>query len=179
MRKRSLHTKGLFGFALLAFVLVASGFFYGYVELAALKRQYTAQLQLVANNAIQSQQADVLQRTLEQSTDDRKKLKSYFLNVREVADLLADTERYMEQILVAGEVGGIVTQPANDAGIAAVSIPYTVTGTRTSVLQLLEFLETLPYHSAVTKFSMRGNKNSTQVDATITLQVSYIEYDRN
>lgn len=179
IQKRTLHTKGLLGLTAIIFLAVAGGFVYGYFELITLERKYEAQLQLVANNAVQARQADMLQQTLDRSETDREKLNSYFLNVREVADLLAETEQYMQNIAVVGEVGSIEPQPANDIGIATVAIPYTVTGDRASVLQLLRFLETLPYHSAVTEFAMNGGQGSSRVEAQITVEVSYIEHDRN
>lgn len=177
IKNRMLQTKTFLGITALIFLGVVAGFVYSYLELVALERKYEAQLQLVANNAVQAQQADRLQQTLDQSTTDREKLDSYFLNVREVADLLAETEQYMQHIAVAGEVGSITPQPANDIGIATVAIPYSVAGTRTQVLQLLQFLETLPYHSAVTEFAMNGNPSSSRVEAQITVAVSYIEHD--
>lgn len=178
-KNHTLQTKGLLGVATLFFIVVVGGFIYFYLELTALERRYEAQLQLVANNKLQTKQAEMLQQTLDRSATDREKLDSYFLNVREVADLLAVTEQYMQRLGVVGEVGDISPQPSNEIGIATVIIPYRVTGDRTLVMQLLEFMETLPYHSAVTDLSVQGNVNSSRVDAQFTVEVSYIEYDRN
>lgn len=179
IKKHTYHAKGLLGFATLLFIVVGSGFTYAYFELATLERRYEAQLQLVANNELQARQAEQLQDTLDRSVEDRERLNSYFLNVREVADLLARTEQYMQQVGVLGEVGSIVPQPANDIGIATVALPYSVVGDRAQVMQVLRFMETLPYHSAVTDFALQGSANSSRVDAQFTVEVSYIEYDRN
>lgn len=177
MKSPTVQSKGLLIFTSVVFVVVAVGVTYAYFTLIDLERRYEAQLQLVANNAVLARQADMLQQTLDRSVADREKLDSYFLNVREVADLLAETEQYMQNIAVVGEVGSITPQPANEIGIATVAIPYTVTGPQEQVRKLLHFLETLPYHSAVTSFAVKGDATTDRVEAQLTLEVSYIEHD--
>jgi D-arabinose 1-dehydrogenase-like Zn-dependent alcohol dehydrogenase len=172
------YTKSLLLISILLCFIVVGAFVYGYYNLVSLERRYESQLQLVANNTIQAQQAQELQRILRNSESDRAQLKQYFLDTREVASLLATVEKYMNNISVTGEVGSITPQPVNDLGVAQVQIPYSVQGSRTNVQQLLRFLETLPYHSVVTEFSMqRRGDNESVVKAQITLAVSYIDHD--
>ena len=110
--------------------------------------------------------------TIDATAADRAKLTSYFLSEKETITFIADVEALAATLGVTVETTGLdIVRPADNP--AGLKISFAVSGTRTEVLQFMEAMENIPYHSTIS--TMRIGRETGQVwsgslDMLITLR---------
>jgi len=157
-------------------VLSAGGFFYMANEI---ERQGTVLLSRVEALQIQQRQENSffrLQKTAEDSVEERAELTSYFLQKD------SDSITFLNQVEQLAPVAGIdleteslrqFTDPQNQNWI---QVDFSFSGTQRNVQNFVQVLENIPYLSQITALSLSID-SAAAAEARLSMQVLVLLYD--
>ena len=151
---------------------------YSYYSLQAKETEYRNKLQLVADYSTQVDQATEAEVLLDRTESARLQLDNYFLTIIKIAEFLETVEQYARENKLEITSHSIETEVTAVEGISVVEIPFSVHGPEVLVVDFVELLETIPYHSYVDSLQIQSDLvDPTLAQAEIVLRVSYLEND--
>jgi len=120
-----------------------------------------------------------LSQLIEETKQQREELNTHILTEEKTIDFLSNIEK-----LAVNQGVELVTNSLKVSEdtkfFETLTIAFSVKGMENRVYALLELLETLPYHSFVSKISLqnRDTTNVSMINGDIELTVSLLQYDR-
>lgn len=140
-------------------------------------QQYAHELQMVANADQVQLQAKRISSVLESSATARDSLDDYFLDTIQIAQFLEQIEAFSARTNLELESGTLSSSEPNEWGLATVDIPYEITGATDEVLEFVQILESLPYHSSVQSIQMSRSRASDTIQIRAVLRISYLQHE--
>lgn len=163
------------------FVLTVAGAVWFYHLVSLQLTEYTEQVQLLVDAEAVDQTTAALANDLEASVTERAELENYILDVVQIAQFLETVERYAAQKNLTIASNSLRTQEPDTvdaSAVATVAVPYVLQGERSAVIEFLELMETLPYHSQIQSVRLRSTgANATELEADVTVVISYLNND--
>lgn len=118
-----------------------------------------------------------LQRIATESQADRDQLKAYFLaKESESIDFLNQVETLAPQVDVALKTTNLQLTTEKDTKRGWIEVTFEFSGTRKSVQNFVQILETLPYVSRLNSVTMEA-RSRTDWQASVTMQIQVLSYD--
>ena len=143
-----------------------------------LRNSQTLEEQIIAVAAQSAQEAALLrlQRTAQNTEEDRAELASYFL-LRESDSIsfLSEIESIAPSIGLGLETTELLQITQNNSNW--IQATFVVIGARPQVQNFVQILENIPYVSHVTEVSL-GGESTGDWKGTITIQVQLLQYDQ-
>lgn len=171
MLHRSTKIIAIVGMGTLLVGLVVFTMFLRAVELH--KESYVAQTKEQAELEARQVALSKLERTLEETEDERTSLLSRVLREEEVIDFLALVETLGDEQGVALSTDSLTVEPIN-ALFEALVLGVTVRGSYEGVVQVLKILENLPYQATIAQVRLvKGSDDAGEVwQSTYSLRVT-------
>jgi len=168
---------GIFSLIFFAVTAAAVVFMWYYVRTEG--DELLTQAKEVADYSAREQTYRELAELVESTQVDRDELNAYVLTEEKTIDFLSAVEEiaYDQGIeLTTNSLKVVEGKRIFDT----LNITFAVDGMQTRVYTMLEILETLPYHSSVSRISFQNSDDSgvAMVRGTIELSVSLLHYDR-
>lgn len=174
LAQTSTHSK--FILSLSVFIFSAGLLIFVYFNFLSLEEEYQNKLELIANYSESRETAIKAEQMLVDTKEDREKVDEYFLTVIKMAQFLETTEEYAAKHSLELTSHSIETSETDVDGVAQVTVPFSVRGSRSAIYNFVTLMETIPYHGYVE--SVRIEKDLIEpgiFSAEVVVNISYIE----
>lgn len=163
-------------FAFLSMVCTLVGFVVGFYFVQSRGALLISRAQTVADHMVRQQTYGKLEELIARSVDERTKLKTYFLTEAAAVDFLATIEDMEHVYGIAVTTDTLKVEPGKD--FDTLTVHYTIKGEASRVYTMIQFLETLPYMSYISRLDItKGTteETATEVTSTVDLVVSLMK----
>lgn len=171
-------TKRTISIAILFALLATAVFFITAFQVTAKGELLTKQVNALAEQTAQESSYHRLVRLAEETTEEREKLQTYFLEKQgDSIDFLYYVESVLApQAKVVLETNSLELLEEKETEAAWLRVSFTFSGTRQAVQQFIQILETMPYVEQMTDVQLEAH-SSTLWEAVVTMQIRVLAYD--
>lgn len=169
-------TRSKFILSLTVFVLLAGLLIFSYMNLRSLEAEYQNKLELIANYSESRETVKKAEEMLLDTEEDREKINEYFLTVIKMAQFLETVEQYAIKHSLELTSHSIETNETDVEGVAQVTVPFSLRGSRSEIHNFITLMETIPYHGYVESVRVEKDLVDPRIfSAEVVVNISYIE----
>lgn len=130
------------------------------------------QITTIKESNLRTQNYRQLEATINQSQAERAALQQFFLNETTTITFLSEVEAIARAGGVQITTDALVVEPHPTEGFETLRLQATLVGAEENVLNLLEVLESLPYHSTLRSLTLQKEPTNANWKATVVITFS-------
>ncbi len=126
----------------------------------------------IAEQRAKEQAARSVSQLIDETAPTRTELASFFLAEKDTITFIAEIEKLAVEKGVVLRTTGLDLRPASETTPVELQTQFTVVGSRSAIVDFMQALETLPYHSRLPKwgiFSRDGKTFESSIDIFVTI----------